>query len=235
MAQDRLLELPQLRRRLEPLLLDEHATRTPVRVERIRLTTGRIQGAHQLAREPLAQRMLGDERLDLRRHARVVAQLELRLEPVLGRSEPQRLEPRGGRRSEGVPRELAERRPAPQSERLAQNGGRLLRAPVVDRCTALEGEPLEPVRVDQLRFHDERVGTAVRMDRVAAEDRSQVRHEHVERIARRRGRLPVPEILEQALTRHGPVHMQEQVEQERPLLPARDEKLSRAVADRQRA
>ena len=53
-----LLELGQRRRRLEAELLDEHAAVVAVHAERVGLTTGAVQGDHQLRSERLAQRVL---------------------------------------------------------------------------------------------------------------------------------------------------------------------------------
>lgn len=60
--------------------------RRPGRVEHaagIRLTSAAAERDHQLTGEPLAQRMLGEQRLELRHHLGVGAESEVRIDTVL--------------------------------------------------------------------------------------------------------------------------------------------------------
>ena len=82
----------------------------------------------------------------------MVPELEIRLDPMLERAEPQFLEARDLRLGERLIREIGERRAAPQAQRLHEYaacrvciaGGQRL-APVVDEC--LETFCVHPLRV----------------------------------------------------------------------------------------
>ena len=65
MLQDPSLQLTQLRPGLKPELINEAPAGRLEDVERICLTPGAIQGEHQSGDEPLAQRVRGDELLEL--------------------------------------------------------------------------------------------------------------------------------------------------------------------------
>src|SRR5207244_2519456 len=106
--------------RLDPQLVDERATRLLVRLERLCLAAGAVEGEHQLSARPLPERILGDERLQLRHELRVQAERELRLEPLLERRHAQLLEPGNLILGEAFVAEVGERRPAEEAERLAQ-------------------------------------------------------------------------------------------------------------------
>ena len=73
LTQDRLLELAKILRRLDPQLVDEHASGLPVGSEGLRLAAGAVEGEHELPPQALAQRMLGHERLELADEVRVTA------------------------------------------------------------------------------------------------------------------------------------------------------------------
>src|SRR5207248_3123914 len=65
LVENSLLEVAQCGARLDPQLLDERATRVLVRGERLALPPTAVEGQHELAAQPLAQRMVGDEALQL--------------------------------------------------------------------------------------------------------------------------------------------------------------------------
>ena len=64
------MERAQLRPGLDADLLDEHAARVAVGLERLGLAPAAVEREHQLAGEPLARRVLGDEPPQLARPAR---------------------------------------------------------------------------------------------------------------------------------------------------------------------
>ena len=143
--EDRALEPLQRRPGLDPELLDEQAARLAIGLERRRLAAGAVEREHQLAADPLAQRVRGDERLELGDERAVAAEGEVGVDPLLEQREPELLEPRrldGGERLEG---ELRERRAAPERERLVQpRSGSLevargLRVPSGSRAAARSG------------------------------------------------------------------------------------------------
>ena len=104
------------------------------RRERVGLAAGAIQREHQLRREPLAQRVLAERRRELPDHLRVAAVGELALEAPFERGEPQLLEPRDLALRERLEREIRQRRPSPQRQRLL--------------VALLPEQPLEAVQVE---------------------------------------------------------------------------------------
>src|SRR5262245_23360685 len=92
--------------------------------------------------------MARDERFELAREIAVPPEQEICFEPALERVHPQLLEPRALRLREGLRRELGERRPAPQLERLPIGGRRVVWATGVEARTRLGGETLEALEVE---------------------------------------------------------------------------------------
>ena len=88
------LELAQLCARLEAELVGEQRARLAVDLERLRLAAA-VEGEHQLRPQPLAERVLGDERSELGNELALAAAAEVGLEPVLQHLQPHLLEPLG--------------------------------------------------------------------------------------------------------------------------------------------
>ena len=65
LAQDRAVQLLQVATRLDSELVDENPAALAVRLQRLRLPPGAIEGEHVLAAQPLAHRILLDEALEL--------------------------------------------------------------------------------------------------------------------------------------------------------------------------
>ena len=181
--EDRPLEPLQRRRRLDPELLDQRPPCAAIRLERVGLASGRVERAHQLAPQALAQGMLCDERLELGGALGVLARGEIGLDPVLERRESKILQPGRLRLGEPLGRELSQRLSAPELERLPEQRGRPLRLAGLQRGPSLVREPLEAARVDPLRVHPQLVAAASRDDRVA-ERLAEMRDEHVESAGR---------------------------------------------------
>ena len=115
--EDLLLELAEGRSRLEPELVPEQPSRPSERVERVRLAPGAVEREPELGAEPLVERMLGDQRLDLADELGVTAERELGVDQILVRREPVEEEMRQLDRREELEFAAGERRAAPQSER----------------------------------------------------------------------------------------------------------------------
>ena len=114
------LELLQLRRGVEPELVGECEPRGAVDLERLGLPAAAIEREHQLAAQSLAERVGGDQGLELADERRVAAELELGVDPLLERGEAQLVEPRGLEAREVLLVEIGERGAAPEGERLGQ-------------------------------------------------------------------------------------------------------------------
>ncbi len=129
LAQDRALELAQLRSRLEAELFVEQPPALTEDVERVGLAPCAVERTHEQRPRPLLQRPLGHERLQLADELAAAAELQVRLDPLLESELTQLLEPRRLGLHERVVREVRERRVAPERKRNPESRrpcGRLL-------------------------------------------------------------------------------------------------------------
>ena len=165
LAEDRLLQLAQLVRRLDPELVDEHPTDVLVRLERIHLATAAVEREHQLRSGSLAVRLSGDEPLQVGDDVDVAAERELRVDELLARRQLELLEPRDLRPRERLEREVGERWPAKEGERAPQQLGSLCR----ELASRDDDLTLEADGVDLLSLEIERVPGRKRRDRLATE------------------------------------------------------------------
>lgn len=143
------LELLQRGTRFEPELLGEEAPSLAIHRECLRLPAGAVEGDDQLAAQALAQRMRGDEPLELADEVVVFAEREVGVDPILERGQPSLFEALRFRGRERFEREIRKRRAAPQRERLVQESGRRggIGALLVSD-ELLEAEEVDPRRVD---------------------------------------------------------------------------------------
>jgi hypothetical protein len=147
LPKDGLLELPKPRSRLDPQLLDQRLTGFPVDLEGLGLSPRTTQRHHELASHALSERMLGDQRLQLRRQLTVAPERQVGLDPFLDRRQPELLKGGDLPLGEGLVGEVGQGRPAPQAQGPAE-----ARRPLEGRGPArlLEQAP-EPVRIDARR------------------------------------------------------------------------------------
>ena len=124
-AQDRRLERPQVRRRLDAQAVDQRLVCAAVDLERLGLTSGTVEGEHLLAAEALAERVLADERLELAGHLGVAAAGEVRVDAVADARQAKILQPRDLRLREPGVGHVGEGRAAPQLQGASQRGRRL--------------------------------------------------------------------------------------------------------------
>ncbi len=198
LAEDRLLQLPQLGAGLQAELVEERLARGAVRLQRVRLAPRAVEREHQQSAEPFPERVLDDQRLELTEHLVVAAEPELGLDPVLGRREPQLVEPRDLALDERVVAEIRERLPTPERQRLLQElGGLAVRAPA-ERCRSFHGEPLEALGVQLVGLDPQAVGAALGRQAVG-DDLPHLRDVDLERVRRGRGRLLAPQVLDQEI------------------------------------
>jgi hypothetical protein len=120
MAQHRLLQPLQLLARLQPQFLGDQISRPPVCSERVGLAFAAVEREDELAPETLAERMLGDEALQLADQLGVEPELELRLDSAFERFEAQLLEAPTLQGERLDVDDVGERTAAPQCEPIAQ-------------------------------------------------------------------------------------------------------------------
>ena len=125
--EDRLLEAPELRPRLESELLVERPPGIGVHRECLGLPPGAVEGEHQLSTEALAQRVAPHERPQLPHQLGVAAERDVGVDSQLDRLDPLLVEPGDGLRGERLPVQVGEGTATPEGERLAQRARRFLR------------------------------------------------------------------------------------------------------------
>ena len=113
--------------RLDTQAVDQRLVRTAVGLERLGLPPGAVQREHLPATQPLAQRMLPYERLELADQPGVAAAGEVRVDPIAEACQAQVLQPRDLRLREAGVGNVGERGAAPQRERLPERRRRLPR------------------------------------------------------------------------------------------------------------
>ena len=126
LAEDRGLEVLELRSGFDPELFDEGRPGGPIRLQGVRLPFGAVEREHQLAARPLAERLLCNEGLELGHELVVAAErrsTSMRSSRALCRSSSRRADL--GLR-ERLVREVGERRAAPQREGFPEDGRRRL-------------------------------------------------------------------------------------------------------------
>jgi hypothetical protein len=215
LAQDRLLDRPQARSRFEAQLLDVVAPRFPIRLQRLSLAAGAVEGEHELAAQPFAERVLGDESLQLRDQRRASADAELRLDALLERGEPQLLEAFDLHPRERFEGEVAERPAAPQRQRLVQLVQGTFRRVGRKRTPALLEQSLVPVEIDVLEAGTEHVAGRARDEDglagpVCVKRLAQPRHVRLYAVRGAGGRLVAPQLVDQDVPGHDLVGAQQE-------------------------
>ena len=214
LAEDCALQLLQDRARIEAEILGEDFARRAVHLERIRLAVAAVEREHPLLEEPLAIRVLCGDRFELGDDGVVAAAGELGVVAKLERAEPQLLEALGLGRAPDLLRQVGERRPAPDRERLAQVVGRVVGAASLEsRPAAIEGA-LEAVEVELVLADDDPVAAAGRLDPLGPERAAQPVHIDLQRLDGGCGRCLPPEPVDELLGRdHAPPVDEQQREQ----------------------
>ncbi len=206
----------QERARLEAELLDEQLPALAIDLERLRLPTGAVEREHQLRPEPLPERMLANERLELRDEVGVSADRELRLGAFLEQCEVELLEARDLLLGERLVAELGERLAAPEGECLVEQ----LRPPRGLVRPGLVDEPPHPGYVQLLRLEAHEIARRPRLDHVRPERLPQLGDEVLQRRRGGRGRCPVPERIEEPVERDDAPGLEQERRQQRALLRA---------------
>ncbi len=216
LAQHRALQLLQRRARLDPQLVDEHASGGLVGGQRLGLASRPVEREHQLAAQALAEGVLGRQRVELRDQRGVPAEREVGVDPHLDREQVHLLEAPDRRLRERLVDEIGERGAAPERERLAQPLGGLLRL----GGAGLLDEALEAVEIELLGGELDHVAGRERDEQLGAraERLAQARDARLERAGVRLRGLVRPQLLDQPARRDDLVRV-EQEQREQAALP----------------
>ena len=210
------LQLLQLRRRVESELVGKCEPRRAVDLERLCLTAAAIEGKHQLAAQPLAERVGGDERFQLPDEPRVAAERELGVEPLLESDDAQPIEPSSLAPGELLLVEVCERRTVPERQRLGDQIDTSCRV----RVSRVAEQALESVRIDVFGLDRQPVARGLRDENVAAERLTQRGDGVLERAVRGRRCALSPEVCHEPVGRNDLSRPQRERGKEGPLLAA---------------
>ena len=202
----------------------------PVDIERLGLPAAAIERKHQLPSQPLAQRVGGDEHLELAHHLGVAPQRQIGLDPLLERGEAKFVEPRDLGLRERLVREVGERRTTPERQADAQRLGGLCRSVVGQRPPSVIEGALEAVQVELARGDLHHVPVPAREQRslriAVAERLAELRHVDLDGLGGGRRRRPTPQVVDQPLARDDLVRVQQQERQERALTTPTEQDLA---------
>ncbi len=223
-AEDGPLQLAQGWGRLQAELLQQQLPDLAVGLQGVGLAAGAVQGEHQLAAEPLAQRLLGDQALELADQLGPGAEGQVGLDPLLHADQPQLLQPGDLGLGERLVAEVGQGRPPPQGQRLGQGVGGLGGGPVGQGLATLGEQALEPAQVDLVGDGPEQVPGRPGDQPPLGQGPAQPRHGRLEGVGRPRGRVLAPQLHQHALAGHDLVGVQDQQGEHGPLAgsPVRD-------------
>ncbi len=187
------------------------------RLDGVGLPVREIEGAHLQLAERLAERLLRDEPIDVGDDLGMAARRQLRIEQLLRRGEPQLVHAPDLVLGECLVGQIAERWPVPQIERMSERDDPLLGL----LRSRLADQALEPQDIELLRQDAQRVSRRAGLDGVGAEQLSELRDAVLERGRRRPGRLG-PERVDQRVSRHDVVRVQDEDREKRALTLATD-------------
>src|SRR6478609_1763203 len=156
--------------------------------------------------------MLRDEPFELGDELSARAELEVGVDPLLQGFQAELLEPADLALREALQLEVAERRAAPQRQRLAQRAGSPLRI----LPPRLRDEPLEATEIELLGLDPEQVAGRLRDEHAGRKQLPKLRDEVLERGRRRLRALLTPELLDDAIARQHLASVDQQKREERP-------------------
>ncbi len=180
-------------------LVDQRSPRALVHGERVRLSAGAIEREHQLRAQPLSERLLRDQLLELADELAVSAEREIGVDPVLERCQSKLPEAHDLGLCKRLPRQIGERRAAPERKRRAQavrTGNRVTRR---ERGTSFVAEPSELEEVDALRLDREPVARRHGLECAVRQELSQLGDVDLDRVPGCLGRILAPERVDQPI------------------------------------
>ena len=157
LGEDHVLELAQLRPRLEPELAHHAVAAGAHRLERFCLASRPVQGDHQVGAQPLPQWMLADEALQLSDEVGIPPPRQVGGQAFLDRFETQLLESGDLPVGEVVEPMLRQHIPAPECQRLVQISGCAFGVVATESRPRSLKETLEAPCVDRQRVDLQRI------------------------------------------------------------------------------
>ncbi|HEY7692075.1 MAG TPA: cupin domain-containing protein [Gaiellaceae bacterium] len=233
LAENGAFELAQLRRRLDPELVERRPRRL-VGVQRLFLATGAVEREHLLPPKGLAERMLGDQSLQPAQQGVVTTERELGVAEQLDGVQPPLLQPFPPALRQRLGGEIRERRPLPERERLAQATRGSVGPAGTQLSLGLRDQRLEPLEVELAGLEHDPVAGAAGLDPLRPEGLPQAVDVDLERLDGRGRRRLAPERVDEGVARHRLACPEQQRRQQRALLrPPEVERLAfRAGLDR---
>ncbi len=210
LTQDGIVEASQVGAGLEPDFVKQRLAGVLERLQGFGLSAAAVKGEHALRVQRLVQGMLAEQLVDL---VECVAGAPLGqdgLDRGHARLEPEILEAPDLGRGERLVREIVERRPAPQRERL----------PDPWAAFAIPQKALEQQRIDTIRVETQLVAAPTGDDlRVSVDELlTQLGDHHLYELGRRRRRPFAPEAVDQAIDRDRRIGPQRQHREQCPRL-----------------
>src|SRR5262245_66141297 len=145
--------------------------------------------------------MLDHQRLQFADEVGVASECKVRLDPLLEDRKSQLFEAGDLALCERLVGDIGKCRSTPESESVAKTLGSLRRAVAHERVSRLSEEPLASRRVELLRCENENVAGRSAQQTRGAERRPQPRDMRPQGRLRRRRRVAVPKIVDQAVAR----------------------------------
>ncbi len=233
--EDPLVEIGQQGARFEPELVDEPATSMSVCLECLDLTARLVERKHQLAHQPLAERIGIGCSLQFGYELVATAELELRVCPRLERTKPFLLERRKLSAEGCVACELRQNVTAPQRQSICELLGRHEEVSLLARATGACDEPAKAQEIELIRRDTEPVTIPERLDSIGAEHLPEVRDTDLQRVASACRRVRGPERVDQPIGRNGLICAEQQKSEYAALLGPRERQHVSAVMDDERS
>ena len=200
-------------------------------MQRVRLPPAAVEREHQLSAQALAERVRGDERLELGDELVVAAERQVAVDALLERAQAQLLEAGDLALRERLVVQVRQRLAAPERERLEQTARPLYRIVQLPR---LRDQRLELLQVDFVRRNVQQIPGRSRPDPICADQLPQGGDVPVQRGLRAFRRLFAPQRLDQLWSRDDLLAVEEQRREQRPLLGTRRGQITIALDDPQR-
>ena len=199
LAHDVPREALQVGARLQAELVGQAAAGRLVHGESVGMPARPVQRDHQLRDEPLAVRVLPDERAELGDDAGMAAELQLCVESLLERPQAKLLQAIRLRPE----RDIGQRRAAPEPHPLERQGGSALVLAGGGRGRAVLDERCEAPGVDGPAAEIEPVAAAATLDRrpERLQDAAEPRNVALDGVRRGWRRVVAPELVDQAVRR----------------------------------